>query len=573
MPNISTDRLRDRIEALDGQGYKAYKSLRGSYAFADFALHIDYVQGDPFAAPSQVRVVVPQTVAQFPQKLYATPSRQVALEDFLTRQFARRTRTLSANRGSGKSGLIAIASPSQAILPRTAAFVSDRAVEIRFVVGLPAFGRRIAGYQAADLLCEDIPALVQDALLYQHLDSEAILAHCQGAENADWLREQLSDRNLVTFIADGAILPRQSGVDDRPLKKGAVPFQSPKSLQVSLTLPNGETITGMGIPQGITLIVGGGYHGKSTLLRAIEAGIYTHIPGDGREYVVTDAAAVKVRAEDGRSVAGVDISPFINHLPQGKSTQRFSTADASGSTSQATSIIEAVEAEATVLLIDEDTSATNFMIRDRRMQALIAKDREPITPFVDKVRQLYDDYSISTILVMGGSGDYFDVADTVIALDDYHPYDVTTEARKVAATYRTDRQTEGGEKFGTLTPRVVLPESIDPRRGKRDVSLKVRATDEIRLGTEAIDLSAVEQLLESGQVRAIAEAIVYAQQQYFDGRRSLAEVLAAVITDIQTEGLDCLDDRLTGELVAFRQQELAAAINRLRTLRTTHTNR
>ncbi|MEM9005935.1 MAG: ABC-ATPase domain-containing protein [Cyanobacteria bacterium P01_F01_bin.86] len=573
MPNISTDRLRDRIEALDGQGYKAYKSLRGSYAFADFALHIDYVQGDPFAAPSQVRVVVPQTVAQFPKKLYATPSRQVALEDFLTRQFARRTRTLSANRGSGKSGLIAIASPSQAILPRTAAFVSDRAVEIRFVVGLPAFGRRIAGYQAADLLCEDIPALVQDALLYKHLDSEAILAHCQGAENADWLREQLSDRNLVTFIADGAILPRQSGVDDRPLKKGAVPFQSPKSLQVSLTLPNGETITGMGIPQGITLIVGGGYHGKSTLLRAIEAGIYTHIPGDGREYVVTDAAAVKVRAEDGRSVAGVDISPFINHLPQGKSTQRFSTADASGSTSQATSIIEAVEAEATVLLIDEDTSATNFMIRDRRMQALIAKDREPITPFVDKVRQLYDDYSISTILVMGGSGDYFDVADTVIALDDYHPYDVTTEARKVAATYRTDRQTEGGEKFGTLTPRVVLPESIDPRRGKRDVSLKVRATDEIRLGTEAIDLSAVEQLVESGQVRAIAEAIVYAQQQYFDGRRSLAEVLAAVITDIQTEGLDCLDDRLTGELVAFRQQELAAAINRLRTLRTTHTNR
>ena len=322
----------------------------------------------------------------------------------------------------------------------------------------------------------------------------------------------------------------------------------------------------MGVPCGVTLIVGGGYHGKSTLLRAIETGIYTHIPGDGREYVVTDTAAIKVRAEDGRSVAGVNISPFINHLPQGKSTEQFSTADASGSTSQATSIVEAVEAGATGLLIDEDTSATNFMIRDRRMQALIAKDREPITPFVDKVRQLYDSYGISTILVMGGSGDYFDVADTVIALDNYQPADVTAKARAIADKYRTDRQTEGGQTFGHLTPRIVQPESIDPRKSKRDVSLKVRATDEIRFGTEEIDLSAVEQLVESGQVRAIAAAIVYAQQHYFDGRRSLEEVLAAVMTDIQTHGLDCLDDRLTGELVTFRRLELAAAINRLRTL-------
>ena len=563
---MSAALLRDRVEALDGQGYKAYKSLRGKYSFPDFTLSIDYVQGDPFAAPSQVRVTVPQAVAQFPPMLYGTFSRQVALEDFLTRQFYRHTRTLPASRGSGKSGLIAIATPSQAILPRTAAFVSDRSVEVRFVVGLPAFGRRIAGYQAADLLCEDIPALVQETLLYPHLDAAAVLAHCQGAEDADWLRKQLRDRKLTAFVADGAILPRQSGVDDQPLKKGAVPFQSPDSLRVSFTLPSGKTITGMGIPQGITLIVGGGYHGKSTLLRAIETGVYTHIPGDGREYVVTDDAAIKVRAEDGRSVAGVDISPFINHLPQGRSTQHFSTADASGSTSQAASIIEAVEAGAKALLIDEDTSATNFMIRDRRMQALIAKDREPITPFVDKVRQLYNDYGISTILVMGGSGDYFDVADTVIAMDDYQPYDATAKARTVAATYQTDRQSEGGRQFGCLTPRVVLPQSIDPRRGKRDVSLKIRATDEIRFGTEAIDLSAVEQLVEPGQVRAIAAAIVYAQQQHFDGQRSLAEVLAEVMADMQNYGLDCLDDRATGELVAFRNLELAAAINRLRSL-------
>lgn len=566
---MSVNAFRDRIKALDGQSYKAYKSLRGQHAFPDFTLHIDYVQGDPFAAPSQLRVVVPQSVAGFPADLYRTPSRRIALEDYLIRQFHRQTRSLSSDRGSGKSGLIAITSPSQAILARTAATVTEQAVEIRFVVGLPAFGRRIAGYQAADLLCDDIPDLVAAALLYESLNPQSLEAHCDCAENADELRQQLSDRDLIAFVADGAILPRQSGIDERPLQAGAVPFQSPPSLQVKLTLPTGQEVTGMGIPKGITLIVGGGYHGKSTLLKAIETGIYNHIPGDGREFVVTDAAAVKVRAEDGRSVTGVNISPFINHLPQGKSTRQFSTTDASGSTSQAASIIEAVEAGATALLIDEDTSATNFMIRDRRMQALIAKEREPITPFVDKVRQLYEDYGISTILVMGGSGDYFDVADTVIALDDYQPADVTAEARQVANTYRTERQAEGGHAFGPISPRCVQPGSIDPRKGKREVSLKVRATDEIRLGTEAIDLSAVEQLVEPGQVKAIAAAIVHAQQHYFDGQRSLAEVLPAVMAEIETQGLDCVSDRLSGELVAFRQLELAAAINRLRTLKVT----
>lgn len=560
------DALRYQLEALDGQSYKAYKSLRGSHCFQDLTLYLDYVQGDPFAAPSQCRVQMSQAIAQLPQDWYHTPSRKVALEDFLTRQFHRQTVLHSSHRGSGKSGLIEIARPSQAVLSRTSVSVTAQTVEVRFLVGLPAFGRRIAGYQAAALLCDDVPALARISLQYEHLDHQAVNHHCQVAENADWLRQQLPNRQLVAFVADGACLPRQSGVDERPLQTGAVPFQSPPSLAMSLTLPDGQTMTGMGIPQGITLIVGGGYHGKSTLLRALESGIYNHIPGDGREYVVTDPTAMKVRAEDGRSVVGVNISPFINHLPQGKSTQQFVTSDASGSTSQAASIVEAVEAGAQTLLIDEDTSATNFMIRDRRMQALIAKAREPITPFVDKVQQLYNDEGISTILVMGGSGDYFDVADRVIALDEYRPKDVTQQAQAVAATYRTERQAEGGAHFGSITSRVILPTSIDPSKGKRDVSLKIRATNTILLGTADIDLSAVEQLVEPGQLQAIAAAIVYAQRHYFNGENTLSTVLQQVLYDIETHGLDCLSDRLSGNLAAFRPQELAATINRLRTL-------
>ncbi len=562
------DHLYDQLQRLDGQGYGAYKALKGEYDFGDFGLHIDHVQGDPFAAPSRVRVVVPQSVAGFPRSLWELPGRAIALADYLTREFHRATQAVQRTSGSGKSGLIGIVRPSQAMLNRSAAGVTEDAVELRFTVGLPAFGRRIAGRQGAELLCRAVPELVADTLFYAALDGEIIQRQVDTAEDAAVLRSQLSAHNLVAFVADGAILPRRSGVDERPLAEQAIPFKSPDSLSVTLTCPHAGEVTGMGIPHGITLIVGGGYHGKSTLLRAIEAGVYNHIPGDGRHQVVTDPAAVKVRAEDGRSIAGVDISPFIGSLPQGKSTQNFSTPNASGSTSQAANIIEAIEAGATALLVDEDTSATNFMIRDRRMQALIAKDREPITPFIDKVRQLYTDHGISTVLVMGGSGDYFDVADTVIAMAEFCPQDVTAQAQAIAAEYKTERDPEGGPSFGRITPRIIQPGSIDPSKGKHSVKLRARDVDQLQIGTEAIDLSAVEQLVEPGQVRAIAAAIVYAQRYHMTATTPLPEAIAAVMADVEQYGLDCLTDWPMGDLVSFRGLELAAAINRLRTLRT-----
>ena len=559
--------LRQTLLQLDGQSYKAYKAIQGEYAFPDFTLKIDYVQGDPFASPSQFRVMAPQAIAQFPANLYSNVSRAIALQDYLTRQFEQAARSLQQRRGSGKSGLIAITSPGQAVLERTTAFVSDRVVELRFVVGLPAFGRRIAGRQAAEMLCDDIPELVDRSLRYAQLDAAAVQRHVNTTEDADWLRSQLATKALVAFVGDGAVLPRRSGVDDRPLQTQVETFQSPASRQVTFDCPHAGKVTGMGVPEGVTLIVGGGYHGKSTLLRAIEQGVYNHIPGDGRERVLTHPDAVKIRAEDGRSVVGVDISSFINHLPQGRSTQQFSTPNASGSTSQAANILEAIEAKARVLLVDEDTAATNFMIRDRRMQALIAKDQEPITPLIDKVRQLYTDYGISTILVMGGSGDYFEVADTVIAMENFQPREVTAEAKAIAQIYATDRQSEGGDTFGDFTPRVIVPESIDASRGRREVSFKVRGVDGLLFGSDEIDLAAVEQLIEPGQVRAIASAIVYAQRHYLDGERSLSEVLDAVMADITAAGLDSLTDRSSGDLVRCRRFELAAAINRLRSLR------
>ncbi|MEG4508039.1 ABC-ATPase domain-containing protein [Microcoleus sp. F6_B4] len=568
--------LQRHLLQLDNRGYKAYKDIQGSYDFSEFTLIIDYVQGDPFASPSKFRVRVPPNIAQIPGELFNSRSREIALRDYLTRQFDKAAHSSSSKRGTGKSGMIAVTRFGQEVLERTSAFIISSntsdiedlgGVELRFIVGLPAGGRSILGRQAAEMLCEDIPEIVSKSLKYANLNAAECRRHVETVEDADWLREQLAEKGLVAFVADGSILPRRTGVDNRPLLNNAVAFQSPPSLKVEFNCPNRGLISGMGIPAGITLIVGGGYHGKSTLLRAIELGVYNRIPGDGREFVVTSPAAVKIRAEDGRSVAGVDISPFINHLPQGRDTAQFYTENASGSTSQAANIIEALEVGTMpVLLVDEDTAATNFMIRDRRMQELIAKDKEPITPFIDKVRQLYADYGVSTILVMGGSGDYFDVADTVIAMENFQAYNVTEQAKEIAKNYSISRAAEGGEHFGEITQRVPIPASLNPSRGRRDVRVKVRDVDELAFGTEEIDLGAVEQIVDSGQLRAIAAAMVYAKQQYMDGKRTLSEIIDLVMADIDARGMDILSPFPEGDFAMFRRFELAAAINRLRSL-------
>lgn len=551
--------LHQLLLQLDQRGYKAYQAIQGRYEFPDFTLMIDHVQPDPFASPSSCRIKIPQAKAGFPRDWYCTRSREIALRDYLTRQFNQAARSSSRPQGTGNSGLITIAQPGPAILERSSVWVDDEWVEVRFGVGLPAQGRRIAGERAAKMLGDTLPQVIH-TLLFRALAATAVQQQVETAEDADWLRNQLTRSGLVAFVPDGAILPRRSGVDELPLAE-ALPFQSPDSLRVTFTCPNRGLVTGMGIPAGVTLIVGGGYHGKSTLLRAIAGGIYNHPPGDGRELIVSNATAVKIRAEDGRSITGVDLSPFINHLPQGQSTTRFSTANASGSTSQAANIIEALEVGTQLLLIDEDTAATNLMIRDRRMQALIAKANEPITPFVDHVRQLYTDQGISTILVMGGSGDYFEVADRVMAMENFQPQEVTGKAQAIAKQYPTERVQEGSQEFNLPRPRTL---SGDPFKMEKPLKPKVRGNT-ILFGKDKIDLSAIEQLVEAGQLQAIAMALAYLQQHGFRDN-PLPEVLAQIIAEMQTKGLDQLSPFPRGDLAQFRSFELAAAVNRLRTL-------
>ena len=555
--------LRSKLERMDGRGYKAYKEIQGEYLGNFFSLYIDYVQPDPFANPSRLRLELSSEAVGLEEAWSSTHHRRVALEDYIARIVAQGIHNAHMSPGgTGKSGLVYIDGPGQEILERTAVRVAET-VEIRLSLGLPARGRRVLGRQAYELLGQKIPELIRRTVLA--LDRQAVEAHLTLADEQQAIRSALSEQGLVAFVANGAILPRQSGVSNRPLTNGAIPFQSPPSLEVEISLPRGKSIKGMGIPQGVTLIVGGGYHGKSTLLKAVERGVYNHVAGDGREYVITEPSAMKIRAEDGRSIKKVNISPFINRLPGKVDTTVFSSQDGSGSTSQAANIIEALEVGSKLLLIDEDTSATNFMIRDARMQALVAKDKEPITPFVDKVQQLYRDIGVSTVLVVGGSGDYLDVADTVIMMDEYHPREVTEAALAVAQRFPSVRTAEGGGRFGPLTPRRVLRSSLDStRRGREKISAK--GLDTIVFGRQSINLAAVEQLVDASQTRALAEMLRFLVGR---GDAQLTEMVDEVFNRIEQGGLEAISpyrNQHPGDLALPRRQEMAAALNRLRNL-------
>ena len=510
------------------------------------------MQSDPFAPPSRVELRFDRDQADLLDHWYATEPRRRAIAVLLAKRLRRafRTRDLRIDAGG------------QEMLRRSSCEVgSDGSVVFRLGAQLPGRGRRIAGRAAARLLCEDLPDAADEALAVAEDEAERWVRH---ADDVAALREQVSERGLVAFVADGSMLARRSGVDDRPLE-GGVPFTSPESMAVTIDLPNAGTVRGMGVGPGVTLIVGGGFHGKSTLLRALEAGVWDHIPGDGRELVVADRAATKIRAEDGRAVTGVDVHAFVDQLPSGEDTRHFSTENASGSTSQAAAIVESLEAGSRLLLIDEDTAATNLMIRDARMQELVAKDREPLTPLVDLIRSMADDHGVSTILVMGGSGDYMDVADRVLMMDSYRPEDVTGRARALAAK-PTGRVAEA-DAFAMPRPRVIEPGSVSSEvRGKQKI--KASGTDGLRFGSSDVDLRAVEQITDQSMTTGIGLALEVAKRRgWIDGKATVAESLDRLEEVLEERGVQELLKVRVADFAVPRRYEVAATLNRIRELR------
>ena len=577
----SSNELRSMLRSVDHKSYPAYKSLAGIYQFPHFTLSIDHVQGDPFASPSSLHVEVGNKTAGFPPAYYEKGCSRIALQDHLTRQFASQFEDYNFKaKGSGKSGLLSITRCGQEVLERSACQITDSRIIARFHVGFPAFGRTINAGELEKILFDFLPRCVENSFFYQKLDKKKVEAAVFLAEDQEAIRRILQEEKLVAFVANGAVLPRKSGVSDLPMK-GSVPFCSPAAMERTFTLPHKGKITGMAIPQGITLIVGGGYHGKSTLLEALQTGVYDHIAGDGREYVITDHTAVKLRAEDGRSIRSVDISLFINDLPNKKDTSSFSTPDASGSTSQAAGVVENMEAGSRLFLIDEDTSATNFMLRDDFMQQVISRKKEPITPFLERARDLYEKAGVSTILVAGSSGAFFYIADKILQMDCYRPVDITDHVKSLCKDHTAPR---------IQAPDFMIPDFIrslppanrngrDGRRGyggrtgrggsgdNRHEHMKVKTfgRDSFSLDKETIDMRYVEQLADSEQTNALAHLLRYGLEQVIDGKRTVRQAVQILYDILDKQGWEpfCSSYVPCG-LAKPRKQEIFSCINRFR---------
>lgn len=578
----NSEELRQQLRSINRKSYPAYKGLKGLYHFGNYILSIDHVQGDPFASPSHVSIQISHRDAGFPVEYYKDTLTGTTLCDYLTRQFEKQVSQYSFRaKGSGKSGLLTVSHCGQEILSRTACEITEKGITARFFVGFPANGRTINATELEKILFDFLPVCIQKSFFYSSLNAKELQNYIELAEDQEFIRQTLPAKNLCAFIADGSILPRESGISSRPMK-ASVPFTSPDSLRISINLPHKGKITGMGIPKGITLIVGGGYHGKSTLLNALELGVYNHIPGDGREYVITDATAVKLRSEDGRFIKDVDVSMFINDLPNKKDTRCFSTLDASGSTSQAAGIVESMEAGSHLFLLDEDTSATNFMVRDAFMQQVIQREKEPITPFLERAEDLYKKAGISTILVAGSSGAFFHIADTIIQMDNYVPKDITASVKKLCSQYPlpavsvTDFQLPHSHRIMSR-PAESSKRLIHNSRGNHSDSgaakperLKTRisGTDGFSLGRQEIDLRYTEQLIDAEQTAALGLLLKYAVEHLADGRRTLPEIVQFLWKNLSLHGLSFFmeNQKISCGYATPRIQEIYACLNRYRGL-------
>ena len=465
------EKLRTQLRQIDHKGYKAYKTLEGEYNFGTYRLCIDHVQGDPFATPSRVRICY-RNKGNINPEFFQNRHRRTAVEDYLLRRLTRTIRAASdgTRKGSGKSGIVTVCRAGQEILERSSMKITEDWIEARIEVGFPAYGRTIAAGELMQILFELLPNVAERTFHIQKTMLAELEQTVSLADDQQFIREELERHEL---------------------------------------LPHRGTLRGMGIRKGITVIAGGGFHGKSTLLKALERGVYNHIAGDGREYVITDRSAFKLRAEEGRCIHEVDISMFINHLPTKADTTRFSTENASGSTSQSANTVEALAAGSKVLLIDEDTSATNFMVRDDRMAQLVSDEKEPIIPFIRKIRSLYRDLGISTVLVAGSSGDYLSAADTVLQMDCYKTLDVTEKAKQLTVPLTECRAQQ----------KIWIKK---PVRNKTIEKVRVHGWDTLSLDRDEIDLRYLEQIVDESQTAALAYIMQYILGRLANGKKSAA---------------------------------------------------
>lgn len=562
MQFLFTD-LIQKLKHLDSNIYRKYKSLHGSYASQSWILFIDKASVDPKSKASNLRIRVPLMYSNFPAKYLTNKIKTIPLCDYIHRKFYTLSKKLSKPSGTGKSNIFYVEPVGSQILERSTILFGKNYIEARFRYGLPAKGNRIDAEAFINTLENAFPKIVKEILSWESFDAQEVGNFISCYEDQETLRKFLSEKKLNAFIPNGAILPRESAFIDKPLKN-AIPFKSPKNLEITFKLQNNKTITGMGIPNGITIITGGGFHGKTTLLNAIKMGIYNHIPGDGREYVVAIKNSFKINSEDGRIAQGLNISPYIVNLPLNKNSEFFSTNQCSGSTSQAANVIEAIRMGIKCLLFDEDSSATNFLINDAIMNKIIGADKT-IIPYLETSKDLFEKHKVSTIMVVGSLCNSFDIADLVIKMSNYEPLDITKFSKELISNNPVFKlETRPFNSKALIQPRFI--DSSNFRIHKRINPFKPKINGSKQLSFEKIELNFPdnEQLIEMGQTRIILELILKLEELIFNKKFNFEDALHMLFKN-QTSISDLI--AFKDGYTELRAIDLAYALNRFRLLK------
>ncbi len=556
---------------IEGKPVSEYGRLAGDFDFSRYVLKVSHVPVEDVTQPALFLVRVPQVVAGFPPHLFNTPVRRTGLEDYLTRRIGEQIDALTQydDKGLSRRHLL-VALPGQKILPRTSLFVTEEYLEARICVMLPQHDGRIDGERMKDIFFNELASVVNSALIYCNINEAEINEFVDIMEDADQIRQILPTRGLVSFIGEGSILARL-GNTDYPDYEEVRPLTVAEELLVEIDVPNVGTIKGLGVPGGLTLILGDAYSGRIQLMSAIAAGIYNHIPGDGREMTITVPDAVHIASEPGRSIQKVDISPFIRELVADGATEEYSVAEADPCSAQAAATVEALEIGARALLFDESNSSPAFLTRDSRLASLMPDAERRVSPLSTRVRQIVDDLGVSVVIAGSSSvAEFIPVADTILRIDGYKVYDVTQEAKAMdLSQFQLDSDDVSLSALAEKN-RWVVPSSIDASRGPHDQIIRAESIDLLQFGRSLVNLQDITQLADKYQTATIGLVLYCAKLRYLDEPRPIREVMDLVDRDLGTEGLESLSRDLRGDLARPRRYEIAAALNRLDTLRISH---
>ena len=560
------------LSEIDGKPFAEYERLLGDFDFARYVIKCMKIDSARDAENPVFNIRIPQSIAELPGHLYDSPVRRTALEDYLTRNLcAVASRIARFNESGWARRNIIIAEPGQKILPRTSVIVTKEYIDARIRIAMPykvyvSGERLIDAEMARKVFFEDLPEIVSSSIFCCNLDLAEVEDFVNGMEDADRIRQTLATLGLVSFVGEGSLLAREQDTD-LPDYDHIAPFEVSEAAQTEIDVPNAGKIIGLGIPAGLTVVLGDAANGRKDFMSAIAAGVFNHIPGDGRETVITVSDAVQVATERGRSVQEVNITPFLAESEMGNPAS-YSTRSADSFVSQAAATIEALEVGARVLIVDENTSSSAFLTTDARVAGLLGST--PRTSLAQRARQMVDELGVS--IVIGGENlvaEYIPIADTILKVEDFQVTNITEEAKALNLAVPPEAPAVNlGPMLGRS--RWIMPSSIDAAVGSKDVVIEAIDLNAIQFGRSVIELDSVPQIADESQTLTLGLLLYYAKLRYMQEGYPLREMLDMIDRDLSSEGLGTISRDLRGDLARPRRYELAAALNRLPTFRVSH---